>query len=328
MIKALVARRRRTCALALAFVAGISFSGCRSTGPSTAPTVVVADATVPPTDSGTTTSSVRAPDGATLESAVGIAAALTVSERGIRDASLSPEETAVWGRLQQRAYRALTAHAEWDNTVRAAVGRDVQFAFDLNVEARQAVVRHAATKPTSEPPTTLPGWTIVDPLPASRLLAYYHEAEAVTGVPWQYLAAINVVETRAGRIVGSSSSGAVGPMQFLPTTWASCCVGDVFDPHDSILGAATYLVSRGAPAAMITALRGYNPNEGYVGAVDAYARNMAADERAFFGYQAWEVYVSTIAGTVRVPVGFSSIEPVDAFAYVAAHPQDLVPVND
>ncbi len=35
-------------------------------------------------------------------------------------------------------------------------------------------------------------------------------------MPWYYLAAINLIETRMGRIDGLSTAGAQGPMQFLP----------------------------------------------------------------------------------------------------------------
>jgi hypothetical protein len=139
-------------------------------------------------------------------------------------------------------------------------------------------------------------------------------------VPWEFLAAINLVETRMGRISGESSAGARGPMQFLPATWAACCVGDIEDPHDAILGAATYLVSQGAPGDMNRALHGYNPNVGYVGAVTAYASNLMADPLAYRGYHAWEVYVASIAGTVHLTVGYTATVPVDAIGYLRAHP--------
>ena len=263
-----------------------------------------------------------------LDTQRGIASALVAAERGIRDAALSADDIASWGRHQQRAYRALANHPEWDDAVRALLPTDVVAAFVLNVEARRAVAAHAATRPPTPPVDSLPAWTIAAPLPIAALLADYRRAEAATGVPWQYLAAINLVETRAGRIVGASASGAVGPMQFLPTTWASCCVGDVLNARDAIMGAAVYLVSRGAPADMRAALYGYNPNDGYVGAVDAYARNMIADEHAYNGYHAWEVYVTTSSGTVRLPVGYSAAQATPAAAYVLQHPEDLAPVTD
>ena len=99
--------------------------------------------------------------------------------------------------------------------------------------------------PSGKPSDTLPAWQIVPPLPAEQLLAYYHEAEAATGVPWYFLASINLVETRMGRIHGLSTAGAQGPMQFLPSTWAACCTGDIEDAHDAIVGAATYLKMSG-----------------------------------------------------------------------------------
>jgi membrane-bound lytic murein transglycosylase B len=139
------------------------------------------------------------------------------------------------------------------------------------------------------------------------------------------LAAINLVETRMGRIRGDSSAGAQGPMQFLPTTWASCCRGDINDPHDAINGAADYLVSRGAPADMAKAVFGYNPSRGYVTAVQTYASVMDADVRAFYGYAAWQVFVSSTAGDVRLPVGYSATAPIDAASYLSEHPGDRAP---
>jgi membrane-bound lytic murein transglycosylase B len=171
---------------------------------------------------------------------------------------------------------------------------------------------------------SLPAWTIRAPKPADELLRYYREAEAATGVPWYYLAAINFIETRMGRIVGVSTAGAEGPMQFLPTTWEACCHGDVWDDHDAIVGAATYLASNGAPGDMTAAVWRYNPNEVYVEMVTQYASVMAADERAYLGYHAWEVFYGSAAGDVRLPVGYTAAEPVDASAYVAAHPDDRV----
>jgi hypothetical protein len=257
-----------------------------------------------------------------------VAEALIAAERGIRDATLSADETTRWGRAEQRAYRALSQHPEWDDAVRGTLPDDVRAPFDLNVAARRAVIDNALLHPPSDPLPTLPAWTIVAPLPVDVLLTYYKEAEAATRVPWVYLAAINMVETRFGRIVGASSAGALGPMQFLPSTWAACCRGDVLDPRDAIMGAAVYLASKGAPADMRRALLGYNPNDGYVGSVEAYAKNLLADERALFGYHAWEVYVGSAAGTVRLPIGYYASQPIDAASYLAAHPENLAPVDD
>ena len=64
--------------------------------------------------------------------------------------------------------------------------------------------------------STLPAWRIVRPEPADELLDAYRDAEAEFGIPWKYLAAINLVETGIGRIRGTSIAGAQGPMQFMP----------------------------------------------------------------------------------------------------------------
>jgi hypothetical protein len=253
--------------------------------------------------------------------AASIAAEITAAERGIRDTSLSPESVAEFGRRQQRAYQQLARNTVLQEAVATLIPADVAVAFVFNVGARQAVIDHAAGGPPAEPSPTLPAWTILEPLSVDELLAAYHDAEAATGVPWQYLAAINLVETRMGRIRGDSSAGAQGPMQFLPATWAACCTGDINDPRDAILGAAIYLVSQGAPADMPAALYGYNPNEGYVGAVTAYASNLIADPLAYRGYHAWEVYVGSTAGTVRLDVGYTATTPIDAQDYVRTHPE-------
>jgi hypothetical protein len=259
--------------------------------------------------------------------AVALAAELSAVEAGIRRPDLSADDAASFGRRQQLAYRTLNRHPEWIDDVQGLVEPVAAVPLSFHLAARQAQVDHAAGKPPTEPPVTLPAWTIVAPLPIDELRRYYDEAEAATGVPWEYLAAINFQETRMGRIVGVSSAGAIGPMQFLPSTWAACCTGDPTVPRDAILGAATYLAQHGAPADMHAALFQYNPNEGYVGAVTAYAMNLIADERALVGYHGWDVFSTTNVGTVRLPVGYTAGAPVDAAAYVRDHPEDLLPAS-
>lgn len=282
----------------------------------TGATTTVAESTVAPS----TTSTVPS-----LDDIDALAAELSAVEAGIRDPAATTEELDALGRRQQLAYRMVNRRPEWHAALMAAVDPVAAVPLQHHLDARQAQVDHAAGKPPSDPPTELPAWTIIDPLPADELLGYYREAEAATGVPWQYLAAIHFQETRMGRIVGVSSAGAVGPMQFLPSTWVECCDGDPTVTRDAIMGAAVYLVDRGAPADMRAALTGYNPNAGYVGAVTAYAQNMIDDERAYLGYHGWQVFFGSSAGTVRLPVGYSSTVPIAADDYVADHPDDLLP---
>jgi soluble lytic murein transglycosylase-like protein len=108
-------------------------------------------------------------------------------------------------------------------------------------------------------------------LPVVRLQSYYTEAQRRSGVAWQVLAAVNFVESDFGRLRESSSSGAQGPMQFMPSTWASYGRGNVHDPHAAILAAARFLRAAGAPGAERAALLHYNPSSLYVDAVERLA---------------------------------------------------------
>jgi hypothetical protein len=267
-----------------------------------------------------------------------LAAELVAAERTIRDPAALPDAVTAAGRVQQRSYRRLNANPDWQADVGAAIPPEFRRAYDGNLAAatvgRRLAEQAAATStappsPTAPavPPTrspSLPAWTIRAPKAPDELLAYYHEAEAATGVPWYYLAAINLIETRMGRIVGVSTAGAEGPMQFLPTTWAACCQGDVWDDHDAIIGAATYLASNGAPDDMAAAVWRYNPNDVYLEMVTRYAEVMATDPAAYYGYHAWEVFYASAIGDVRLPVGYAAAEPIDAVTYVATHPEDRV----
>jgi hypothetical protein len=174
------------------------------------------------------------------------------------------------------------------------------------VRANHAAAVHLEGPSLGPIPTELPDWTIRTPLPASTLLGFYREAEVASGVPWQYLAAIHLVETRVGRIHGNSGAGARGPMQFVASTWAAYGEGgDVDDDHDAILAAGRYLAAAGAARDIGRALFAYNHSDDYVAAIEVYAGVMAADARAYDGYHAWQVYVTTTSGTRRLPEGWT-----------------------
>ena len=112
-----------------------------------------------------------------------------------------------------------------------------------------------------------------DAAPVDSLRAYYAEAQRLYGVDWSYLASINYIESLFGRINGPSSANAMGPMQFLPGTWAEYGQGgNIMDPHDSILAAARLLVHNGAPYNMRNAIWHYNNSFDYVDSVEAFAR--------------------------------------------------------
>jgi hypothetical protein len=160
------------------------------------------------------------------------------------------------------------------------------------------------------PPRPLPPWTIIQPPAASTLLGYFHLAQRRFGVRWEYLAAIDFVESKFGRVKGPSTAGAQGPMQFLPSTWAIYGRGSIYNPRDAILGAARYLVASGAPADMTAALYSYNHSLHYVRAVQGYAARMRADPRAYYGYYYWQVLFRRIGATVILPVGYPRARPV------------------
>jgi hypothetical protein len=171
---------------------------------------------------------------------------------------------------------------------------------------------------------TLPAWRIVEPEPAEDLRRFYRDAEAAYGVDWEYLAAINLVETAMGRIRGTSVAGAQGPMQFIPTTWARWGRGDVNDPADAIMAAARYLASNGfarGPRGVANALYEYNNHPAYVRGVTAYAKVMERRPRAYLAYHQWDVYYLTTEGDVVLPVGYERNRPVPVRRYLAAHPQ-------
>jgi soluble lytic murein transglycosylase-like protein len=163
----------------------------------------------------------------------------------------------------------------------------------------------------TSPQRTLPDWRIVQPPPAAELRGYYRTAQRRIGVPWAYLAAIHLVETRMGRIRGVSSAGARGPMQFLPSTWRLYGRnGDIRDPKDSILAAARLLDANGAPRDMSEALWHYNPSSYYVRAVTAYARTIQRTSAAYRGYWHWRVLYMHRRGTYVLPVGYPDTRPV------------------
>ena len=91
------------------------------------------------------------------------------------------------------------------------------------------------------------------------------------GVPWRVLAAINKIETNYGENMGPSSAGAIGWMQFMPSTWRRWGVDasgdgrvDPANPADAIFAAARYLAAAGAGSDLRRAIFAYNHADWYV----------------------------------------------------------------
>jgi membrane-bound lytic murein transglycosylase B len=127
------------------------------------------------------------------------------------------------------------------------------------------------------------------PAPLPELVRSYREAQRRFGVDWHVLAAINLVESSFGRATGNSVAGARGPMQFIPSTWRRYGLGgNVYDPHDAIIGAANFLHRSGAPQSYGKALYAYNPSLLYVDAVQHYARLIGRDHDTLYLLYGWE----------------------------------------
>ncbi len=130
----------------------------------------------------------------------------------------------------------------------------------------------------------------VEPIPYREYVKLYKESAEKYGFgeDWYILAAVGKVESDHGANLGPSSAGAMGPMQFLPSTWETSGVdgdGDgvanIMDPEDAIPAAARYLKDGGAPRDWYRALYTYNHADWYVKKVLAVAeayRRMAKDD--------------------------------------------------
>jgi hypothetical protein len=123
-------------------------------------------------------------------------------------------------------------------------------------------------------------------VPSSYLMLYQESAKQYCpGMSWTVLAAIGEIESGNGANDGPSSAGALGPMQFLPSTWAAWGIDgfgqtgppDIMNPLDAVPSAARMLCADGAgnPATLRGAIFDYNHATWYVNEVLALASEYA-----------------------------------------------------
>jgi Transglycosylase SLT domain len=106
------------------------------------------------------------------------------------------------------------------------------------------------------------------------------------GMSWTVLAAIGQIESADGTNNGPSTAGALGPMQFLPSTWAAWGIDgfgqtgppDIMNPYDAVPSAARMLCADGAAgggSALASAVFDYNHAGWYVNEVLTLAQQYA-----------------------------------------------------
>jgi hypothetical protein len=110
------------------------------------------------------------------------------------------------------------------------------------------------------------------------LLPIYQSCGTEYGIPWQVLASINRIETAFGTNLNVSSAGAMGWMQFIPSSWQAYGVDanedgkkDPYNPVDAICAAARYLKAAGWAQSPRDAVFAYNHADWYVDEVLLYA---------------------------------------------------------
>ena len=254
-----------------------------------------------------------------------VAELLVQVEAALRDPATPAADLPTLGHQQQVIYRVLARQQALDRQVRPLIPTPWRSVVERHVAARREFL---AMHRGGSRPTAVPAWRIIQPEPAAHLLRYYREASQETGIPWEVVAGVNLVETGMGRIDGISVADARGPMQFLPTTWAEPGIGkggDIRDPRTAIHAAARYLVRRGGLRDIRKGLWGYNNSDHYGRAVLLYASLLRDDPRAYVGLYNWEIHFVTSAGDLWLPVGYDQRQRLPVATFLQRSPASAPP---
>ncbi len=161
-------------------------------------------------------------------------------------------------------------------------------------DSSERVPDNAPRNPDGTPTDTNPTLSVADVGPAPIgvpnfmidqftippfLLPIYQACGTQYGIPWEVLAGINRIETAFGTNLNVSTAGAVGWMQFLPSTWKAYGVDanndgrkDPYNPVDAICAAARYLKAAGGDQDLRQGIFAYNHADWYVDEVLLYAK--------------------------------------------------------
>jgi len=299
-------------------VAVVLCCGCALSTPSSAPRDPGSAAT--PRAAASTARAAALTPPAAAASPQELAERLLRAERTVRSRTAGADEVRQAAFETQVLYRQLARQEAWLRPVVQRLPRWLRAPARSHVAARRDFrSMHSSLS------GALPAWRIVAPAPEAELRRLYREGERRFGVPWEVLAAVNLVETGFGRIRGTSVAGARGPMQFMPATWAAYGRGDIDDPHDAILAAARYLAANGGGRGRVAqALYAYNHHPAYVRGVQAYAEVLRVQPRALRGLHQWQVVYLSDRGDVWLPEGYRQRDPVPVRRYLRAHPEHLL----
>jgi murein DD-endopeptidase MepM/ murein hydrolase activator NlpD len=135
----------------------------------------------------------------------------------------------------------------------------------------------------------------------AELLGLWQRAGASYGIPWQVLAAINKVESNWGRNMGPSSAGAIGWMQFMPSTWLRWGVdangdgvADPWNPTDAVFSAARYLAAAGGTTDLYRGVYAYNHADWYVNEVLSLANLYGGNSTLAFSLDSMQQNLDTL----------------------------------